>query len=245
MLKKTLKILVGVSIIYLLLFLFIWQIRDYTYQFLYDSSNEIPNIYEQSQVDEILATFKTIKIAHLDESFKEKSKIQDPEYLNMHEGAFYYLVMPKDIYRKIAGSVRIKDIVSRDEFYISSIMDRSKPIYLRIDKRLLYKIIELVKKLEENGYSGNGFKVHCGYRTPSYNENVGGASRSRHIKGEAVDMTIYDINKDGKYTNVDKQIIVDLLEKEIIKGQGGIGLYPGTNIVHMDVRGYHARWDTY
>ncbi len=42
-----------------------------------------------------------------------------------------------------------------------------------------------------------------------------------------------------------KEIVIDLLETKVIKNKGGIGKYPGTKIVHMDVRGYRARWDTY
>lgn len=58
-------------------------------------------------------------------------------------------------------------------------------------------------------------------------------------------MVIKDVNQDGQYTDDDKQLVIDLLERKIIKNQGGIGKYPGTRVVHMDVRGYKARWDSY
>jgi uncharacterized protein YcbK (DUF882 family) len=38
---------------------------------------------------------------------------------------------------------------------------------------------------------------------------------------------------------------LDLLENEIIKNDGGIGLYPGTDRVHYDIRGTRARWNSY
>ena len=63
------------------------------------------------------------------------------------------------------------------------------------------------------------------------------------IVGEALDLRINDINDDGRRTQADKQIVLDLLEQHIIKDKGGIGKYPGTMSVHFDVRGYKARWD--
>jgi uncharacterized protein YcbK (DUF882 family) len=69
-------------------------------------------------------------------------------------------------------------------------------------------------------------------------------SRSK-FKGEAVDIVIDDINKDGYANKTDKDIILDLLENEIIKNDGGIGLYPGTDRVHYDIRGTRARWNSY
>jgi len=64
-------------------------------------------------------------------------------------------------------------------------------------------------------------------------------------EGEAVDIKIGDINQDGFANQEDKTIVLDLLEKQIIKNTGGIGRYPGTLSVHYDVRGYRARWDSY
>jgi len=35
------------------------------------------------------------------------------------------------------------------------------------------------------------------------------------------------------------------LEKKVIKNEDGLGLYPGTQSVHYDVRGVRARWDSF
>lgn len=211
----------------------------------YDFFNDNNLIEDKNNIDEILGSYERLKVSQLDGNYKKISKISTSIYLKMHIGAEFYLVNSKDVYRYIAGDIRIRDLLSRDEFYSASIMDRSNPIYWRIDKEILYKIIELRQELEQNNYEKNGFEVRHGYRTPEHNESVGGASKSRHIKGEAVDMVILDVNKDGEYTDEDKQIVIDILEQKIIKNQGGIGKYPGTRTVHMDVRGYRARWDSY
>ncbi|MEL6669954.1 MAG: hypothetical protein AAFP08_13345, partial [Bacteroidota bacterium] len=80
---------------------------------------------------------------------------------------------------------------------------------------------------------------------PKENASAGGASLSRHILGQAIDMLIGDINRDGRYTDIDKQIVLDIANQDIIGDRGGIGRYPGTRTVHIDVRGYRARWDSY
>ncbi len=95
------------------------------------------------------------------------------------------------------------------------------------------------------GFNETGFVVLSGFRSPAHNEAVGGASQSRHLLGQAIDIYIYDINNDGRSTQEDKSIVLDILEKEIIKDKGGIGKYPGTMNVHFDTRGYRARWDSY
>ena len=71
--------------------------------------------------------------------------------------------------------------------------------------------------MTQKEYDRDNFWIHYGHRHPHLNEAVGGASKSRHIVGEAVDMVIGDINKDGLYTDEDKQIVIDLCEQKIIK----------------------------
>ena len=69
----------------------------------------------------------------------------------------------------------------------------------------------------------------------------GGASQSQHLYGRAADLVIEDINKDGDITNGDKEIALEILEG-IVGNNGGMGLYPGTMTIHIDSRGYAARW---
>ena len=243
---KILAKLMGLMLLaYVVLFAFVWQVRDFSYLILHDFLEENPVIERKEEVDAMLNNFESVALKDLDHHYKTVSKIADPAYAKMHQRAKFHLINSCDAYRYIAGNIRIRDVLSRDEFYAASIMDRSKPIYWRIDKRILYKILELRTALAQNGYEKEGFEVRHGYRTPKHNERVGGASKSRHIMGEAVDMVISDVNKDGKYTDEDKQIVLDVLERSVINNQGGIGKYPGTRTVHMDVRGHRARWDDY
>ena len=223
----------------------IWQIRDYAFQLMYDLQEENLEVETQVKVDEILAKYLKKSLEKLETEFIDKTKSDQPEYKGLLKKVKYYQIPQRDVYKKIAGETRIKDLVSRDEFYIESLFNRTKTINWLIDKQILYKIIELRAELKNNNYNKSGFQITYGHRNPKHNEEINGASKSRHIKGEAVDMIIGDINNDGKYTLVDKEIVIGLLEEKVIKNKGGIGKYPGTRIVHMDVRGYRARWNTY
>ena len=61
--------------------------------------------------------------------------------------------------------------------------------------------------------------VSSGYRSESYNKQIGGAKNSQHVKGEAVDIVFknYDINKAFEY--VKKNFTFDQL---IFEDRGGV-----------------------
>ena len=74
-------------------------------------------------------------------------------------------------------------------------------------------------------------------------QKVKGANKSQHLLGKAVDIHIQDINQDGKSDQIDKAIVYDLLNKHILFRTGGLGRYPNTMVIHLDVRPWKARWD--
>lgn len=100
---------------------------------------------------------------------------------------------------------------------------------------VLRNLIELAKNLQVlRDEVKKPIKITSGYRPAELNAKVGGASKSRHITGQAADFKI-----EG-YTP--KQVAA-IIEKLIAAGkmkQGGIGTY--STWVHYDVRGTAARW---
>jgi uncharacterized protein YcbK (DUF882 family) len=74
------------------------------------------------------------------------------------------------------------------------------------------------------------------------------APNSRHIKGDAIDFIVLDINSDGQADARDVDLVYAILDKSIIRNKGGIGTYKNSNsffyrqMVHIDSRGYYARW---
>lgn len=71
--------------------------------------------------------------------------------------------------------------------------------------------------------------LSCGYRCPTHNAEVGGVSNSQHVYGNAADVQRPD--------SVDLEDLYDAAE---YAGADGIGKYWWG--VHVDVRGYQARW---
>lgn len=72
--------------------------------------------------------------------------------------------------------------------------------------------------------------VLSGYRTPEQNAKVGGVAGSAHMKGIAADVT---------WDGFEMEAAVKLAEQA---GFDGIGRYPRKGFIHVDVRGYLARW---
>ncbi len=91
----------------------------------------------------------------------------------------------------------------------------------------------LVRALEDiRARTGRPITVTSGYRPPDYNREIGGASNSCHIDGLAADIYCDGLTTDQLY---------DICE-QVIGKRGGIGYYPKSGFIHVDVRGYEARW---
>jgi hypothetical protein len=134
------------------------------------------------------------------------------------------------------------------------------PKYVVLRERLLLKLELILEKVNEKGYHCDGFHVMSGYRTPHYNRAIGNAKYSRHVWGGAADIFIDVTPKDGIMDDLnhdevidyrDAKILYDLInkmyrKKNYIPFVGGLGRYKKTAshgpFVHVDVRGFRARW---
>jgi uncharacterized protein YcbK (DUF882 family) len=76
----------------------------------------------------------------------------------------------------------------------------------------------------------------------------GAAKQSRHLVGDAIDFIVFDINRDGSADSKDVDIVFHILDKSIIKNNGGLGTYKKEKLffykqmVHIDCRGRGSRW---
>lgn len=213
-------------------------------QTLYRVCNDDASVTTQRAVDEILSEFPVIKRANLPRAFLQRTEIDRLKFRRLSPEKFFVL-KKKDLYRKVAGHLRIRDLFAVDAEGRAAFYFSRKPLYWGIDPAILYKVVELRQELEKRGMDAEAFHCNYGYRHPVLNEAVGGASLSRHIAGDALDLVIGDINQDGEVNSRDKKIVLDLCERKIIDGRGGIGRYPGTQVIHLDLRGKRARWDSY
>lgn len=222
-----------------------WPIRSLCYQINFELFQENDTVDEIDELTEILDGFETIPFEALSIDFKKETGSNSLPFANSLKQYEYYLVPADQLYRRLVGNIRLKQFVSRDDSYRRLIMGHRSQLPVLLDVSVLQKLIELRQELRLLGYDPDAFCVKEGHRNPIHNAAVGGASRSRHIYGEAVDILVKDINSDGRKDDLDKEIVLQLLESQIIGDEGGIGRYPGTMIVHLDVRGYRARWDSY
>lgn len=98
-----------------------------------------------------------------------------------------------------------------------------------VDQRVKPELLNLLSKLQVE--FGKPFTITSGYRSPKRNTSVGGAFRSKHLTGEAVDIS-------WPSSESDTNRLIALASK---LGFGGIGVYkPGS--VHLDIRPGRMGW---
>lgn len=101
---------------------------------------------------------------------------------------------------------------------------------------LLPNMQELANNLQVlRDYLNEPILINSGYRSPEYNNKVGGVKNSQHTKGRASDIRVNSLTPKELHDVIEK-----LISEKKMK-QGGLGLY-GT-FVHYDVRGTKARWN--
>ena len=133
------------------------------------------------------------------------------------------------------------------------------PKYMVLDPRLIIKLEVFMDKLNKKGPDVNSLFVMSGYRSPFYNSSLGRGKYSRHIYGDAADIyvdtnndkVIDDLNRDGKADMGDAVFMADIIEEMDASPEykyliGGLGKYKKTPAhtwdIHVDTRGYKARW---
>jgi len=95
-------------------------------------------------------------------------------------------------------------------------------------KEMDVRLIELLHRLRQNLGAPDAFHVICGYRSPQTNaalrqKNSGVAAHSLHMVGQAVDIRLPGIP------------LADLRRSALALKAGGVGYYPQSDFVHVDV----------
>ncbi len=134
------------------------------------------------------------------------------------------------------------------------------PSYLLVHPGTLLKLERLLEAANKKGWHAETFTVMSGFRTPHYNHAIGNhTTSSRHLFGGAADIFIDadgdgqmdDLNGDGRSNKADAAALAKLAEG--LAGTdprawppGGLAPYAANAahgpFVHVDVRGYRARW---
>jgi hypothetical protein len=191
------------------------------------------------------------------------------EYLNCYRIGEYPKAVLKNmsIYKPPQGFIEVTKELEQtlisphfklNQFLCKQECDSSR--YLVLEERLILKLESILERLNEKGYACNTLHIMSGYRTPHYNKSIGNVKYSRHCWGDAADIFIDqnpkddmmdDLNKDGKIDHKDAKVLYDIIDEMYGKPWyeifvGGLGRYKKTNshgpFVHIDVRGFRARW---
>ncbi|MBN2857676.1 MAG: hypothetical protein JXN63_04675 [Candidatus Delongbacteria bacterium] len=190
------------------------------------------------------------------------------EYLNGYRIGNYPLIPLNNdhVYERPKGLIEVteNDLDTRltPNFILGDFICKQEggfPKYVLIREKLLLKLEYLTEILKEKNINISKFKFISAYRTPFYNKLIGNVKYSRHIYGGAADMYIDedsdgrmdDLNKDGKLDHGDAQFLFKTIEEHsgaesFMDFIGGLGLYKRTeahpSFIHIDTRGFKARW---
>ena len=154
----------------------------------------------------------------------------------------------------LSDHFRLRDFLTHDQQHVW-------PKYLVVDTKLVDKLELVVHELEKQGIDVSHVRVMSGFRTPQYNvgggNTAGRASLSRHMYGDAADIFIDanrndvmdDLNGDRR-VNIQDARVIEAAASRVEAGHpalvGGVGVYPACcghgPFVHIDTRGYRARW---
>ena len=155
---------------------------------------------------------------------------------------------------RVSEHFRLRDFLTHDQASVW-------PKFLVLEMRNVDKLELVLSDLQSRGVNVSGVRVMSGFRTPQYNKgggNTGGrAGLSRHMYGDAADILIDsdgngvmdDLNHDGRSSIEDARVVsqaVDRVEAAHPELIGGAGVYPAASghgpFIHIDTRGYRARW---
>ncbi|MEM1238378.1 MAG: D-Ala-D-Ala carboxypeptidase family metallohydrolase [Cyanobacteria bacterium P01_H01_bin.26] len=101
-----------------------------------------------------------------------------------------------------------------------------------VSRDVVYGIIRIARVMEDvrDRLGDRPITINSWYRDPVTNRRVGGASRSRHLNGDAVDFVAPGLHPYNVYDRLNRWW-----------GSKG-GLASATVFTHIDARGYYARW---
>ena len=91
------------------------------------------------------------------------------------------------------------------------------------------ELVEVLQKIRDHFKAA--VTISSGYRTPSHNKKVDGATYSQHQYGTAADIKVKGVSPKT----------VAAYAETLLPKKGGIGIYP--TFTHVDVREVRSRWN--
>jgi uncharacterized protein YcbK (DUF882 family) len=97
------------------------------------------------------------------------------------------------------------------------------------------KLFDVMHKMSTSLETKKPFEIICGYRTSKTNQslrrtNSGIAKHSRHLTGDAIDFHAPGV------------CLKDLYNAALMEKAGGVGYYPQSGFIHVDIRDKPVSW---
>ncbi|MDN3516436.1 D-Ala-D-Ala carboxypeptidase family metallohydrolase [Aquisalimonas lutea] len=171
-------------------------------------------------------------------------------------------------YRPPRGFIRVtrenRDVHVSPHFTLGQFVSKqggAYPRYMVLRERMLLALEAILEEVRAEGIPAETLTIMSGFRTPWYNAHIGQGRHSRHLWGGAADIYIDqraprgrmdDLNGDGRSDLEDARVLARIVarvqrRREPVDFTGGLGIYgPRAHrgpFVHVDVRGYRARWE--
>jgi uncharacterized protein YcbK (DUF882 family) len=128
---------------------------------------------------------------------------------------------------KVSANFRVKEFACHDG--ADTVLVSPETVAILEEVRAYYR---------RNGHPRATVVINSGYRTPSWNRRIGGALRSEHVIGRAVDFVVRDpgsgiVSPYKVYRDLNSGVILGRPHR------GGLGLY--RTFTHIDT-GTNRRW---
>ena len=133
-------------------------------QVYFDFSAPQKEIKTKADIDGILKKLKKVPFGKLEKSYLEQTKSTTKKYKPMLQNGTYFKLHRSHFFKYIAGDVRIKNLMAKDDFYKSVLNNGDENYYWLIDEKVLYKLLELQQALDEKGFNSKAFHVRNGHR---------------------------------------------------------------------------------
>lgn len=246
MIRRWLLVLVSCFVIMIIGLLFIYLVYPARVErWGYDRTHIQKSVNTYDDAMHVLSSYPKLLLKELPYEIRSSAGLRESQHGGRFDKLVFYKVPVGDLYKKLYFHQRIIEFQSlhySERF--TWLSDRSS-YYICLDQPILKALFDLSDRMEEKGLNARGVRVFSGYRSPSRNDVVGGARNSMHLYGNALDIRVGDVDRDGRIDAEDKQKVYQILDLELIGNKGGLGFYPGAKVLHMDLRGSRARWDSY
>jgi hypothetical protein len=172
----------------------------------------------------------------------------------------------RDVYLPPVGFVEVapgdETVLVSPHFALGQFLSKQAgtPRFVAFSAALVLKLEAVLEAVNEAGVGTGTFHVMSGFRTPWYNRSIGNTTvYSRHLWGDAADIFVDtdgdgdmdDLNRDGRVDLADAHFLAAIVDRVESGGPetvlpGGVGTYRRNAahgpFVHVDARGYAARW---